>query len=266
MNFYGGTSNIELVEKNKTEFPLAFQAKSRLCYYASLFNSLEVNSTFYRLPLPATLARWTSEVPDGFRFTLKLWREITHAKDLEFTIDDVERFMRIADRIGNKKGVLLLQLPASTQIPCLGQLEKLLEEVRRCNCRSESGMWKIAVEFRHRSWYAEPVYTLLEKFGVALVWHDRPDMDEEKAYEKGPFIYLRFHGPAGDYKGSYGADFLRGKAEQIRQLMSMEKDVFVYFNNTMSGDAPRNLAELKLLLDRLPDRRLPTGYAGAVHR
>jgi uncharacterized protein YecE (DUF72 family) len=48
--------------------------------------------------------------------------------------------------------------------------------------------------------------------------------------------------------------------------MSMEKDVFVYFNNTMSGDAPRNLAELKLLLDRLPDRRLPTGYAGAVHK
>jgi uncharacterized protein YecE (DUF72 family) len=248
MNFYGGTSNIELVEKNKAAFPTEFQSRSRLCYYASQFNSLEVNSTFYRLPLPATLERWAGEVPDDFRFTLKVWREITHAKNLEFKQEDVERFMRIADRIGNKKGVLLVQFPAGTQVRCLGQLERLLRAILRLN---EDDGWKIAVEFRHRSWYNRQVHNKLEHYGVALVWHDRPDMDDEKAFEKGPFVYLRFHGPNGDYKGSYSADLLMEKAEQTRDWIVGGKDVFAYFNNTMWGDAPRNLADLKLFVDRL---------------
>jgi uncharacterized protein YecE (DUF72 family) len=258
MNFYGGTSNIGLVEKNKAAFPPEFQSRSRLCYYASLFNSLEVNSTFYRLPMPSTLERWTSEVPDDFRFTLKVWREITHTKDLAFKQEDVERFMRIADRIGNKKGVLLVQFPAGTPYGCLGQLEKLLAAIVRLN--KDDG-WKIAVEFRNRSWYTRQVYSMLENYGVALVWHDRPDMDDEKAFEKGPFVYLRFHGPNGDYKGSYSADLLREKAKQTRDWILSGKDVFAYFNNTMLGDAPRNLADLKLFVDGL----LQPGYVEPAH-
>src|SRR4051812_48059362 len=78
--FYCGTSNVELPVPNKTFFPPEFQEKSRLCYYSSLFNTVEINSSFYRIPLPRTVEKWSSEVTDDFLFTFKLWREITHGK------------------------------------------------------------------------------------------------------------------------------------------------------------------------------------------
>jgi uncharacterized protein YecE (DUF72 family) len=246
--FSAGTSNIELVEKNKKEFPAAFQSKSRLSYYSSLFNSVEVNSTFYRLPLPATLEKWTKEVPDEFRFTLKLWREITHEKNFIFTSEQVEKFMRIADRIGDKKGALLIQFPAGTGAVHIGRLEKLLEEIKRSDSghsKDPGHSWKIAVEFRQPSWYNEQVYSLLTQYGAALVWHDKPVMDKEEWYSRGSFIYLRFHGPNGDYKGSYSEAFLQKTALQIGAWLRQGKDVFTYFNNTMEGDAPKNLIALQ---------------------
>ena len=239
--FSSGTSNIELVEKNKKAFPPQFQSKSRLTYYSSLFNSVEINSTFYKLPLPATLEKWTREVPDEFHFTLKVWRELTHARNFTFTKEQVEQFMRIANNIGNKKGALLIQLPASTQNTHIGKLETLLKEIGKLN---PANPWQVAVEFRHRSWYTQQVYSLLESFGAAMVRHDKPFMDEDKFYERGPFVYLRFHGPDGDYKGSYSNAFLQDMARQIRVWLAQGKNVYAYFNNTMEGDAPRNLKTL----------------------
>jgi uncharacterized protein YecE (DUF72 family) len=238
--FCSGTSNIELVEKNKKAFPPEFQSKSRLTYYSSLFNSVEINSTFYKLPLPATLEKWAAEVPEGFRFTLKLWREITHAGNFAFTKEQVTRFMGIADHIGRKKGALLVQLPAGIGGVHIGQLEILLKELQKFN----PDAWQIAVELRHKSWYTQQVYSLLDSFGAALVWHDKPFLDEDKFYERGPFIYLRFHGPNGDYKGSYPDAQLREQAGHIRSWLAEGKNVYAYFNNTMEGDAPRNLITL----------------------
>jgi uncharacterized protein YecE (DUF72 family) len=244
--FSAGTSNIELLEKNKLAFPPEFQSKSRLAYYSSLFNSVEINSTFYRLPLPTTLEKWAMEVPDEFRFTLKLWREITHARELAFTEEQLEKFMRIADHIGQKKGALLIQLPAGTQSIHTDRLDKLLAGIEK---HDPQHSWQIAVEFRHRSWYAPQIYALLDAHQAALVWHDRPLMDEDGACEHGPFIYLRFHGPKGDYKGSYSDDFLLQKAKEIESWLTRGKNVYTYFNNTMEGDAPRNLITLKRYYD-----------------
>src|SRR4051812_43057690 len=91
--FYSGISGLVLPVPNKSLYPPEFRETSRLTYYASLFNSIEINSSFYKVPIAKTVNKWTTEVPDHFKFTYKLWREITHNKELLFNANDVDRFM-----------------------------------------------------------------------------------------------------------------------------------------------------------------------------
>ena len=90
-NFYAGTSNIVLPVPNKSFFPPKYRDKTRLNYYASLFNSVEINSSFYKVPLPRTVEKWTTEVPPNFRFSFKLSKAITrrflvHCKNIMATL------------------------------------------------------------------------------------------------------------------------------------------------------------------------------------
>jgi len=236
--FRSGTSNIVLTEPNKRSFPTEFQSKSRLSYYGSLFNSLEVNSTFYKLPMPSTIEKWATDVPKTFQFSFKLWKGITHVKDICFLSADLVNFIHTIDAAGTKKGCLLIQLPPGSGEKDTPQLERLLEEIAAAD---PGRNWKIAVEFRHRSWYTEQVYSLLDDHHASLVLHDMPVSGTHRLNEKAPFVYLRFHGPKGDYKGSYSEPFLYDHAQQIRQWLSEEKEVYAYFNNTAEGDAPKDL-------------------------
>jgi uncharacterized protein YecE (DUF72 family) len=249
--FYSGTSNIELIEKNKLAFPPEHRGKSRLAYYATLFNSVEINNSFYRLPRPATLERWAKEVPAGFRFSLKLWRDITHSQGLAFLPEQVDKFMQIADHIGERKGGLLVQLPAGTRIGSSGNilLDRLDDLLARVQARNEGGGWQVAVEFRHPGWYIGPVYSMLAARHATLVWHDRPPRDDEGRQWHGSFIYLRFHGPGGgEYTGSYPDEFLSQQASRIRSFLDEGRNVYAYFNNTIAGDAPHNLRTLNKMV------------------
>src|SRR5687768_14718612 len=102
-NFYAGLSGIELPIP-KYEFPPEFQKTSRLTYYATFFNSIEVNSSFYKIPMKATVVRWASSVPANFKFTFKLFKEITHIKELAFDVSYVAEFLEIISNVGEKKG------------------------------------------------------------------------------------------------------------------------------------------------------------------
>src|SRR6218665_629529 len=128
-NFYAGTSGLQSPIP-KRDFPPAFADKSRLTYYASLFNSIEINSSFYKLPIAKTLARWAEEVPKDFRFTFKLWKEITHNKNLVFSSVDVATFIERINNIGAKKGVLLVQFPPSLTNAVMPQLVDLLSSIK----------------------------------------------------------------------------------------------------------------------------------------
>jgi uncharacterized protein YecE (DUF72 family) len=230
-NLYCGTSGIVLPVPNKLAFPETFRDGSRLTYYASLFNSLEVNSSFYKIPLQKTFARWIEEVPATFRFTVKLWRGITHVPSLAFAAADVERFMRAAAAVGSKKGCLLVQLPPGLKAAGMGQLERLLAGV------IDQG-WKIAVEFRDKSWYTPATDQLLERFGAVRVLQDMPASYHWEPMSFSHFIYLRYHGPAGDYKGGYAEGQLKSDAARIKTWLKEGKDVYVYFNNTIDGALP----------------------------
>ena len=235
--FYSGTSNIVLPIK-QSEYPPEFGGASRLTYYASLFSSLEVNSSFYRLPKPATVEKWRESVPPHFRFTFKVPKTVTHAKGLQFNAEDLERFAETVAHIGDKKGCLLIQLPPSITSDKGEELEGILESLR-----SDAKDWRIAVEFRHNSWYNSAVYRALQNFGACMVEQDMPKSATPQVTVAEDFVYLRFHGPEGDYRGSYDEAFLASRAKRIATLLKDGKEVYVYFNNT-AGNAFENLRTL----------------------
>ena len=243
--FYAGTSGLVLPVPNKQALPEKFRNKPRLSYYATLFNTLEVNSSFYKVPKPSTFAKWVYEVPDGFRFSIKLWRGITHTPALHFRMKDVERFMGAVNHLSSTRGSLLVQLPPSTRSDKSAQLQRLLE----CIALSDPHRaWKIAVEFRHPSWYSDSTIALLKKFGACWVIQDMPDSTMRDSMPEASFIYIRYHGPVGEYKGSYSDDRLMHDSDRIIAWLNQRKEVYVYFNNTI-GDALNNTDRLKELVD-----------------
>jgi uncharacterized protein YecE (DUF72 family) len=238
LNYYAGLSGIVLPVP-KYLFPESHQNASRLNYYSTFFNSLEVNSTFYKLPMPKTVVKWVSEVPESFKFTFKLWREITHMENLDFKEQDVGLFFSVIAGAGHKKGCVLVQFPPSLTRAHVRQLETLLVCIGQYNANHE---WKIAVEFRHRSWYHEDIYKLLEDHRASLVLQDIPK-SAAPLISTADFIYARFHGPQGNYKDSYSESFLAEYATYIREWLQEGKTVYAYFNNT-AGDAFPNLKTL----------------------
>lgn len=241
--FYSGTSGLDLPVP-RSQYPSEFEGKSRLEYYASLFNTLEINSIFYKLPRKSTVVNWAESVPDSFRFTFKVSKTITHAKGLQFAERDVQDFTEIIENIGEKKGCLLLQFPPSLKIEMLNQLQRLLETLGEATHNSG---WKLAVEFRDPSWYEREVLELLEEYNAAMVIQDIPKSATPLKYAKGDFIYLRFHGPEPRYRGDYSDKFLKQYAEYIKTWISEKKIVYAYFNNTV-GAAVENLQTLNKLV------------------
>jgi uncharacterized protein YecE (DUF72 family) len=237
--FYCGLSGLQ-VPVPKYLFPESYKDASRLTYYASLFNSIEINSTFYKLPLAATVTKWAQQVPDEFKFTFKLWKEITHNKGLEFKEPDVEKFFQVASGAGDKKGCILIQFPPGNGKENIMQLEFLLSCIQKNN---NVPKWNIAVEFRNRSWYDEKVYKLLNKYKTALVVQDIPKSSTPMVDHETNFIYLRFHGPTGNYRESYSDSFLSEYSSYIKEWIEEGKNVYAYFNNTM-GDAINNAQTL----------------------
>lgn len=239
-SYYSGTSGILLPYKNKNFYPESFQGKSRLTVCSHLFNSLEVNSSFYKIPRQETVQRWSEEVTADFRFTFKLWRGITHAKGLSFDPQDVYQFMDVIAAVGDKKGCLLVQLPPSISLSYNTQVNHLLETIMK---NDQSNGWRVCVEFRHESWYREETYQLLEDYGIASVIHDKHDRGIHLQDTVTPFVYVRFHGPDGNYKGSYEDAFLQEYSYYIKDWLDAKKEVYVYFNNTI-GAAIDNLNTL----------------------
>lgn len=242
MSYYSGTSGLLLPVPNKSFYPPAFQDKSRLSYYSFLFNSIEVNSSFYKVPLASTIKKWASEVvTEEFKFTFKLSREITHQRNLLFSEDAVFEFISRINQIGDKKGSLLVQFPGSVKISQFRRVSYLLSIIKAAD---PEGTWDVAVEFRDQSWYLEEVEELMRSYQMGLVVHDMMPIGTSFRDTGTTFVYLRYHGPDGDYRGGYENAVLSEHAAYIRDWLAEGKRVYAYFNNTI-GDAIPNLITLR---------------------
>ena len=226
-----GTSNGYL-PGNKSTFPPEFRLKSRLHYYSQFFNTIEANSCFYKTPLRSTYEKWVADVPDDFQFSLKLSKAITHDKELSADISCMENFLYTASGTSHKKGCLLIQFPGKITIEQFSRVEKLLQQLRM---NDPGGEWRKALEFRNESWYIGETTELLDEFGATMVVHDFSKGKVTSSACKANFVYMRFHGPAGNYRDSYTEKVLEEKAIQIQSITASGKDVYAYFNNTIGS-------------------------------
>ncbi|MEO6721881.1 MAG: DUF72 domain-containing protein [Ferruginibacter sp.] len=237
-----GTSNI-VVPGTKQTFPPEFQHKSRLNYYSSIFNSLEINSSFYKVPMASTFEKWSLDVPDNFRFTIKLSKEITHIKELKIELCNIDLFLKAADRIGEKKGCILVQFPGKISFDYYNKVEEILQRLTASEYRND---WCIAIEFRNPTWHVSETFELLNEYEASIVLHDIPKAKNQEVNKGAAFIYIRYHGPKGDYRGSYTDDYLKAEFKKIKGWLKEGKDVYAYFNNTM-GSALENAIKLKTI-------------------
>jgi uncharacterized protein YecE (DUF72 family) len=157
-----------------------------------------------------------------------------------FNPPDVSSFMEAIRLPESQQGCLLVQFPPSLQKNSLPQIAGLLDML-------STHTWPVAVEFRHPSWYKEDVFELLNRHHAAMVLQDMPKSATPVEITADQLVYLRFHGPSGNYKGSYSENFLFEYATYINDWQKEGKSVYAYFNNT-AGAALENLHLLKRCL------------------
>jgi uncharacterized protein YecE (DUF72 family) len=224
-------------------YPAGLSQRKWLEHYSTRFNTVELNSTFYRLPPESNFASWRTRTPENFRFAVKGSRLITHIRRLEGCGELVEEFMGRVSVLGDKLGVVLWQLPPGFQADGdqLRQFARMLKN---------AGFPRHAFEFRHSSWLEPETEVILVDFGFARVAADSRSCPVEEAGGGGNFVYFRRHGPGGRYNALYPEVALQEDAGRIKAWLTAGRDVFVYFNNDARGYAPHNATQLLQMIER----------------
>ncbi len=176
-------------------YPNKTAPKNYLAYYATQFNTVEVDSTFYRIPTQPTVTNWKQQTPDGFMFSLKFPQMITHVKMLRDCEYETGIFLDRASLLGDNLGVLLLQFPPNFGVDHLTDLETFLQKLPRQN--------RYVVEVRNKEWLKKESYSLLRANRVALAWTDRPLMAPISEITS-DFLYVRWEGDRKKVNGTLG--------------------------------------------------------------
>ncbi|HEX5475473.1 MAG TPA: DUF72 domain-containing protein [Vicinamibacterales bacterium] len=208
-------------------------------HYASVFDTVELNNSFYRLPERATCAAWARRAPARFLFAVKASRFLTHMKKLKDPEEPLARLFASVRGLGRHLGPVLYQLPPGWGLD-LDRLRHFLDALPR--------EVRHVLEFRNPAWYRPDVLALLEGHAVALCLHDMPGSATER-YRVGPFVYVRFHGATSKYGGAYDDERLRGWSEWLNAQRREGADVYGYFNNDVGGHAPRDALRLRRLME-----------------
>lgn len=230
MPAYIGTSGWQYRHWRGPFYPRRARGLDDLAFYAERFQTVELNGTFYRLPEASTFAAWAARVPDDFVFAVKASRYLTHVRRLHDAAEPVRRLMDRAGSLGAKLGPVLLQLP-----PTLRQDPGLLRDALHEFGRDV----RVAVEFRHESWFTDETRRVLERQQAALCLADRGDRWLTPKWRTADWGYVRFHWGAGQPESCYEEADLKARATEIARLWPAS-DIYVYFNNDPHGCAPRD--------------------------
>lgn len=225
-------------------YPADLAVRGWLPFYAARFHTVELNSTFYRLPERRTFRAWRESVPERFVFAVKASRFMTHVKRLRAPAAPLARLLRRVRALDTALGPLLFQLPERFHFDA-GRLDLLLRALARQRFVPRI---RAVLEVRHASWLTGAALERLERSGVALCcsdWTECPVAGPLTA----PFVYLRRHGAGRRYGGSYPEDALRRDADDIRAWLASGRDVYVYFNNDENAYAARDAARLIELVE-----------------
>jgi uncharacterized protein YecE (DUF72 family) len=228
-----GTAGWAIPAPVAAEFPAD---GSTLARYASVFNAVEINSTFRRSHRAKTYERWAGEVPPAFKFSVKTPKSVTHEARLMDSEASIDAFLNEVTHLGDKLGPLLLQLP-----PSLAFAPDVVDPV--CRMLSRGGRFTIACEPRHASWFEPEVDRWLADRRIARVAADparHPGAGEPGGWRG--LSYYRLHGSPRMYYSSYGPEALAALQEQLEHDDADEK--WCIFDNTASGAAASNALAL----------------------
>jgi uncharacterized protein YecE (DUF72 family) len=210
-------------------YPTELPKRSWFDYYASLFETVELNTTFYRLPTIETVEKWAAQAPPGFVYSMKLGAFGSHRMKLRDPSSWLPNHLDRALRLGSKLGPTVVQLPPRWKCN-VERLDEFLSVAPR------SLRW--AVELRDPSWLNDEVFDLLRRHDAALCIHDL--LENHPWIRTTGWVYVRFHGPAAlqaKYRGRYGPSRLLRAARSLSDWLAAGDDVYVYFNNDYDGDA-----------------------------
>jgi uncharacterized protein YecE (DUF72 family) len=217
-----GTSGFSYKEWRPIFYPGGLSERQFLPYYASRFNSVEIDYTFYRMPTAKTLDAWRTSTPEDFRFCLKASQQITHRERLKVPSSALEYLLDVVTRLENRLGLILYQLPPFFRCD-LAKLELFLAVLPR-------GI-RAVFEFRHDSWYVDEVYRLLEKHGAALCIHDADDHTTPLQLTAG-FTYVRLR------RSEYTPVNRREWQDRMRAWSKAGTEVFAYIKHEDNPNAP----------------------------
>lgn len=215
-------------------YPEGLRVKDQLAYCAAQFPTLEINGSFYRLPTEKAVAAWRDAAPEGFVFAWKASRFITHYRRLKDVEDSLKLVFGRMEGLGDRMGPALFQLPPQMKADP-DRLEGFLQRLPKRR--------RVAIEFRHPSWYDEAVYDRLKAYDVAFCVSDHHDAPSPWVATAG-FVYVRGHGPGGGYCGSYADAELKRWAKRLCAWSAEGRDAFVYFDNDIGAAAPEDAQRL----------------------
>jgi uncharacterized protein YecE (DUF72 family) len=234
-----GCAGWSIPAQHAGDFPAG---NSQLARYAQVFNSVEINSSFYRPHLPATYRRWATSVPAAFRFAVKMPRTISHVGRLRDCQQALETFLGEVTCLDGKLGCLLLQLPpslaydASVALPFFELLRRLHRE-------------PVACEPRHASWFHPSVSHALHERGIARVAADPSRFPRAAVPAGDPTLqYLRLHGSPRMYYDAYSNVVLRHVARRLQRASTCTRQRWCIFDNTALGHATTNALTLLRLI------------------
>ena len=213
-----GTSGFSYTSWRGGFYPRGMRTEDMLGHYAGRLATVEVNTTFYRTQPDDVVAGWAAAVPPSFRFAMKAHRRITHNRRMP-NLDEAMRVLALeAEGFGDKLGPVLFQFPPTAPLEA-GRIERIAAQV--------PAHWRVAYQFRHRSWHSADVADLIEGMGAAFVHGDGEE--EPGPLGRGAFIYIRLR------RDAYSPQRLSAWARRIERYLQGGRDVFVYFKHERLG-------------------------------
>lgn len=238
MNHFIGCSGFSNKDWKGFFYPDNLPSNDYLAFYAQHFNSVEINSTFYRKPTSKTLNNWYSQTPDHFMFFIKIPQTITHINQMKNVRQEVTDFCKhISASLKEKLGGFLFQFPPSfvCDKETIGNVMNGLNQ-----------KYMNVVEFRHKTWWNEAVYEILREQGIIFCGVSIPkDIPDEVIVNHQNTLYYRLHGKPILFKSEYSEEELHTLAEKIKDH---HKNAFVFFNNTWGTAAIKNASFMQNLL------------------
>lgn len=238
-NLYIGCSGFYNNDWKGSLYPEDAKAKDFLSLYSQTYNSVEINSTFYRKPTAKTLIRWFDETPVDFRFFIKIPKTISHEKRLKDCKEEISEFCNhIQINLKEKLSGFLYQFPPS--------FKNTPENIDLIINNVDFNFLNV-IEFRHVSWRTDEIFQLLKENSIVFSGVSFPgNLPEDVIINHSEIIYYRLHGKPVLYKSKYNKEFLNDLAQKIQNF---QNKAFVFFNNTWGTAAITNSLYLKEVLE-----------------